>query len=81
MPDIKIEEAGANDGSQENKLAFTWDLGNGEKFAEKLYNFVKNKLEYDYEKFAQKSNKTLKASEILNLDKGICQDYSILYAA
>ena len=51
--------------------------------AEKLYNFVINKLEYDYEKYAQKSGsrKTNKASEILNLDKGVCQDYSILYAA
>jgi transglutaminase/protease-like cytokinesis protein 3 len=51
--------------------------------AEKLYNYVKNKLEYDYEKFAQKSGdrKTNKASEILNLDKGVCQDYAILYAA
>ncbi|MCL6088036.1 MAG: PKD domain-containing protein [Actinobacteria bacterium] len=51
------------------------------KIAEKLYSFVKNKLEYDYEKFAQKSRKTNKASELLNLDKGVCQDYSILYAA
>ena len=51
------------------------------KIAEKLYSFVKNKLEYDYEKLAQKSRKTNKASELLNLDKGVCQDYSILYAA
>lgn len=51
--------------------------------AEKLYNFVKNKVEYDYEKFAQKSGnrKTNKPSELLNLNKGVCQDYSILYAA
>ncbi len=51
--------------------------------AEKLYNFVINKLEYDYEKYEQKSGsrKTNKASEILSLDKGVCQDYSILYAA
>jgi len=51
--------------------------------AEKLYNFVINKLEYDYEKYEQESGsrKTNKASEILNLDKGVCQDYSILYAA
>ncbi|MHB1253913.1 MAG: transglutaminase domain-containing protein [Candidatus Humimicrobiaceae bacterium] len=49
--------------------------------AEKLYNYVKNKLEYDYEKLAQKTRKTNKASEILNLDKGVCQDYAIFYAA
>lgn len=55
------------------------------KVAEKLYNYVVQKLEYDYEKLAQrnsgKSGETNKASEILNLDKGVCEDYSIFYAA
>jgi PKD repeat protein len=55
------------------------------KVAEKLYNYVVQKLEYDYEKLAQinsgKFGETNKASEILNLDKGVCEDYSILYAA
>jgi len=55
------------------------------KVAEKLYNYVVQKLEYDYEKLAQrnsgKSGETNKASEILNLGKGVCEDYSIFYAA
>jgi len=55
------------------------------KVAEKLYDYVAQKLEYDYEKFAQINSGKFpgpnKASEILNLDKGVCEDYSILYAA
>jgi len=55
------------------------------KVAEKLYNYVVQKLEYDYGKLAQRSSgkfgESNKASEILNLDKGVCEDYSIFYAA
>ncbi|MFH0875097.1 MAG: transglutaminase-like domain-containing protein, partial [archaeon] len=55
------------------------------KVAEKLYNYVVQKLEYDNEKLAQRNSgkfgETNKASEILNLDKGVCEDYSIFYAA
>jgi len=55
------------------------------KVAEKLYNYVVQKLEYDNEKYGQrhlgKSGGTNKASDILNLDKGVCEDYSIFYAA
>jgi hypothetical protein len=55
------------------------------KVAEKLYNYVVQKLEYDNEKYAQhlsgKFGERNKASEILNLDKGVCDDYSIFYAA
>jgi len=55
------------------------------KIAENLYNYVVQKMEYDNEKLAQINSgnfgETNKASEILNLDKGVCADYSIFYAA
>jgi hypothetical protein len=55
------------------------------KVAEKLYDYVIQKLEYDNEKLAQinsgKFGGPNKASEILNMNKGVCEDYSILYAA
>lgn len=55
------------------------------KVAEKLYNYVAQKLEYDNEKLAQinsgKFGEPNRASEILNMNKGVCEDYSILYAA
>ncbi len=46
-----------------------------------LYEYVIEKLEYDFQRLDEKDYKFLKASEILKLNKGICTDYSILYAA
>ena len=51
------------------------------KKAELIYNFVCNKLEYDYDRMSQKNHKIYDASEILNWNKGVCSDYSILFAA
>jgi hypothetical protein len=51
------------------------------KKAELLYNFVTDKLDYDYEKFKKKNYEISDASEILNWDMGVCTDYSLLYAA
>jgi transglutaminase-like putative cysteine protease len=51
------------------------------QIAEALYRYVTEKMEYDYSRLDEKDFKFLKASEILDLDKGICTDYSILYAA
>jgi transglutaminase-like putative cysteine protease len=51
------------------------------KIAEKLYNFVIDNFEYDYVRFAEKKREDYKASELLEIKKGVCQDYSILYAA
>lgn len=49
--------------------------------AEKLYNFVVENIEYDWVRFAELDRKELKASELLNIKKGVCEDYSVLYAA
>jgi hypothetical protein len=49
--------------------------------AKKLYDFVTAHLEYDYGRDIRTNNKIFKASEILKINKGICQDYSILFAA
>ena len=49
--------------------------------AEKLYNFVADNFEYDYVRMAEAEPKDYKASELLEIKKGICGDYSILYAA
>jgi hypothetical protein len=49
--------------------------------AEKLYNFVIDNMDYDWERFAALDRKSLKASELLDIKKGVCEDYSILYAA
>jgi hypothetical protein len=51
------------------------------KKAEMLYNFVIKKLDYDYERMKEKSFKISEASDILNWDKGVCTDYSLLYAS
>jgi hypothetical protein len=51
------------------------------KKAELIYNFVCNKLEYDYDRAAKKNREVYNASEILNLNKGVCFDYSLLFAA
>lgn len=57
------------------------DETNPYKIAEKLYNFVTGKLDYDYEKIEELYFETVNASEILKKDKGVCGDYSILYSA
>ncbi|MHB1376695.1 MAG: transglutaminase-like domain-containing protein, partial [Candidatus Humimicrobiaceae bacterium] len=51
------------------------------KKAELLYNFVIKQLDYDYERMEEKSFKISNASDILNWDKGVCTDYSLLYAS
>jgi hypothetical protein len=51
------------------------------KKAELLYNFVLKQLDYDYERMKDKSFKISDASDILNWDRGVCTDYSLLYAA
>jgi transglutaminase-like putative cysteine protease len=48
---------------------------------EKLYNFVIDNMEYDWERYADPERKDLKASELLDIKKGVCEDYSVLYAA
>ncbi len=49
--------------------------------AKALYEYVIEKLEYDFKRLDEKDYRFLKASEILKLNEGICSDYSILYAA
>jgi PKD repeat protein len=49
--------------------------------AEKLYNFVIDNMEYDWERYAASERENLKASELLDIKKGVCEDYSVLYAA
>lgn len=49
--------------------------------AKKLYNFVAQKLEYDYERAKDKNYEFYYASEILKIGKGVCADYAILYTA
>lgn len=49
--------------------------------AERLYNFVIEELEYDYEKLESGNLDYLAATDILALKKGVCLDYSILYAS
>jgi hypothetical protein len=49
------------------------------RIAEKLYDFVIDKMVYDEEKLDLGISDYLYASEILQRGKGICTDYSILY--
>lgn len=49
--------------------------------ARKLYDFVCNTLVYDQERLTEKDFNYYYASDILNKGKGVCTDYSILYAA
>jgi PKD repeat protein len=49
--------------------------------AEKLYNFVIDNMDYDWERYVDPERKDLKASELLDIKKGVCEDYSVLYAA
>ena len=51
------------------------------KKAELLYNFVIKQLDYDYDRMKEKSFKISNASDILNWDKGVCTDYSLLFAS
>jgi hypothetical protein len=38
-------------------------------------------MDYDWERYADPERKDLKASELLDIKKGVCEDYSVLYAA
>ena len=49
--------------------------------AEKLYSYITDNLDYDYELAADNDRQLFKASEILERGKGTCMDYSIVYAA
>ena len=49
--------------------------------AEKLYSYITDNLDYDYELAAENDRQLFKASEILERGKGTCMDYSIVYAA
>ncbi len=49
--------------------------------AKKLYNFVTDKLYYDFARAANKNYEFMSASEILKKGKGVCADYAILYVA
>lgn len=49
--------------------------------AEKLYNYVIDNMEYDWERYAAVERENLLASELLDIKKGVCEDYSVLYAA
>jgi hypothetical protein len=49
--------------------------------AGKLYDFVCNTLVYDQERLMEKDFNYYYASDILHKGKGVCTDYSVLYAA
>lgn len=49
--------------------------------AEKLYDYIADNLDYDYELAEDNNRQSFKASEILERGKGTCMDYSIVYAA
>jgi transglutaminase-like putative cysteine protease len=49
--------------------------------AKKLYDFVIDNMDYDWERYADPQRIDLKASELLDIKKGVCEDYSVLYAA
>ncbi len=49
------------------------------KIAEKLYNYVANRMVYDEGRLTGGENRYSYASEILQSGKGVCTDYSILY--
>lgn len=51
------------------------------EIAERVYNFVTDKLQYDFSRAQDKDCDFLYASEILKRGKGICIDYAILYTA
>jgi PKD repeat protein len=49
--------------------------------AKKLYDFVIDNMDYDWERYTDPERKDLKASELLDIKRGVCEDYSVLYAA
>jgi len=49
--------------------------------AGKLYDYIADNLDYDYELAEDNNRQSFKASEILERGKGTCMDYSIVYAA
>ncbi|MCJ7665783.1 MAG: PKD domain-containing protein [Actinobacteria bacterium] len=51
------------------------------KIAGILYNYIAKNLYYDYERAEDREYEFMNASEILDLGKGVCSDYSILYTA
>ncbi|MHB1348143.1 MAG: transglutaminase domain-containing protein, partial [Candidatus Humimicrobiaceae bacterium] len=72
--------------SDSNKIidaAYTITAGEQDPFkkAELLYDFVVKRLDYDYERMEEKNFEISDASDILNWDKGVCTDYSLLFAS
>ncbi len=51
------------------------------RIAGMLYNHIARNLYYDYERAEDREYEFMNASEILDIGKGICSDYSILYTA
>lgn len=51
------------------------------KIAGMLYNHIVRNLYYDYDRAENREYEFMNASEILEIGKGICSDYSILYTA
>ncbi|MCE5329829.1 hypothetical protein LLG07_05810, partial [bacterium] len=86
-PDLKLytsEDLFIDSDSSTIKSAAKKVAGNEKdpvKIAQKLYNFVTEKLHYDYERAKDKNYDFYYASKILDLGKGICADYAVLYTA
>jgi transglutaminase-like putative cysteine protease len=77
-----VSEYYINSDSQQIKSAVGSVIGEETdpvRIAEKLYDFVIDKMVYDEEKLDLGISDYLYASEILQRGKGICTDYSILY--
>ena len=73
-----------NSDSQQIKSVVKYVVGeeaDPRKIAEKIYNFVVDKMVYDEEKLGKETSGYLYASDILQKGKGVCTDYSILYTA
>jgi hypothetical protein len=51
------------------------------KIAGLLYNHIVRNLYYDYDRAEDREYEFMNASEILEIGKGVCSDYSILYTA
>jgi len=51
------------------------------RIAGMLYNHIARNLYYDYERAEDREYEFMNASEILDIGKGVCSDYSILYTA
>ncbi|MFO7928959.1 MAG: transglutaminase-like domain-containing protein, partial [Candidatus Humimicrobiaceae bacterium] len=79
MDDLYIDS-----GHPEIRKTATEVIGDEERPAvimEKLYNFVINHLNYDYQRAEDRNYPLLYASEILDRGEGVCADYAILYTA